>query len=321
MQKPLLEVKDLCINISSTRGNYDLTDRISFDVLPGETFGLVGESGCGKSITALSIMRLISYPLLIKSGEILLDGEDLLKKPEKEMRKVRGKEISMIFQEPMTSLDPIFTVQDQLLEILQIHRKMKQDEMIEKITSILELVGIPRIKDVLLSYPHQLSGGMLQRVMIAMAMMLDPRLLIADEPTTALDVTIQAQILALMNDLKEHFDTSIIIITHDLGVVAETCRRVAVLYAGQIVEQGSSIDIFHNPLHPYTRGLLRSMKTLGSKEKLYSIKGSVPGMGDIGKGCRFFARCDYADEKCTGEQVLTEISPAHICRCYKAGSL
>ena len=320
MQTPLLEVKDLCINISSSRGKYNLTDNLNFEVYPGETFGLVGESGCGKSITALSIMRLITYPLFIKSGEILLDGQNLLKITEKEMRQVRGKSISMIFQEPMTSLDPIFTVQDQLIEVLKIHRKMAQDQMMAKISSLLELVGIPRVKDVLASYPHQLSGGMLQRVMIAMAMMLDPRLLIADEPTTALDVTIQAQILALMNDLKEHFDTSIIIITHDLGVVAETCRRVAVLYAGQIVELGEAEDIFHNPAHPYTQGLLKSMKTLGAKEKLYSIKGTVPSMEDIGLGCRFLARCDYVGSGCGQKQLLKAVSTEsrHLCRCHRA---
>ena len=318
MIKPLLEVKDLCININSLRGKYNLTDNLSFNVYPGETFGIVGESGCGKSVTALSIMRLLSYPLYIGSGEILLDSNNILKISEKEMRRVRGSSISMIFQEPMTSLDPIFTVQDQLMEILQIHRKNTHDEMIIKITDMLKLVGIPRIKDVLTSYPHQLSGGMLQRVMIAMAMMLDPRLLIADEPTTALDVTIQAQILALMNDLKEHYDTSVIIITHDLGVVAETCKRIAVLYAGQIVEQGDTAEVFHNPAHPYTQGLLKSMKTLASKEKLYSIKGTVPSMEDIGSGCRFFARCDFAQDGCEQEQVLRKHSDSHICRCHKA---
>lgn len=321
MKTPLLEVKDLCINISSYRGKYPLTDCIDFNVYPGETFGLVGESGCGKSITALSIMRLLSYPLFIKSGHIFLDQRDLLKYSEKEMRQVRGKNISMIFQEPMTSLDPIFTVQDQLIEVIKIHRKNTLEEMLEKITNLLELVGISRIKDVLASYPHQLSGGMLQRVMIAMAMMLDPRLLIADEPTTALDVTIQAQILSLMNDLKEHYDTSILIITHDLGVIAETCQRVAVLYAGQIVEQGEVHEIFHNSAHPYTKCLLRSMRSLGAKEKLYSIKGMVPSMNDIGEGCRFRARCDYAGEGCEQEQVLVSVTSGHICRCHKAAML
>jgi peptide/nickel transport system ATP-binding protein len=321
MQTPLLEVKDLRIDIDSNRGKYNLADSISFDVYPRETFGLVGESGCGKSITALSIIKLISYPLFINGGQILFGGQDLLKFSEKEMRKVRGSDISMIFQEPMTSLDPIFTVEDQLIEMLKIHRKIARNEMLVKITGILELVGISRIKDVLASFPHQLSGGMLQRVMIAMAMMLDPRLLIADEPTTALDVTIQAQILALMNDLKEHYDTSVIIITHDLGVIAETCRRVAVLYAGQIVEQGEASEIFHNPAHPYTRGLLKSVKTLGAKEKLYSIKGTVPSLEGIGSGCRFFARCDYAGGGCENGQTLQPVSGGHLCRCHKAGAL
>ena len=323
MQEPLLEVKKLAININSSRGEYNLADSVSFSVYPRESFGLVGESGCGKSITALSIMRLINYPLFIKSGQILFNNVesnkmDLLKIPEKEMRRVRGRDISMIFQEPMTSLDPIFTVEDQLKEILKIHRKMEKKEMLEKITGILELAGISRIKDVLASFPHQLSGGMLQRVMIAMAMILEPRLLIADEPTTALDVTIQAQILALMNDLKERYDTAVIIITHDLGVIAETCRRVAVLYAGQIVEQGDAGEIFNSPAHPYLCGLLKSVKTLGNKEKLYSIKGTVPSMEGIKEGCRFMARCDYADSGCEQEQILTSVSEGHICRCYKA---
>jgi len=318
MQTPLLEVKDLRIDIDSNRGKYNLADDVCFDVYPGETFGLVGESGCGKSITALSIIRLITHPLFINGGEILFNGRDLLKYSEKEMRRVRGKDISMIFQEPMTSLDPIFTIEDQLVEMLKIHRKMARDEMLTKITGILELVGISRINDVLASFPHQLSGGMLQRVMIAMAMILEPRLLIADEPTTALDVTIQAQILALMNDLKEHYDTSVIIITHNLGVVAETCRRVAVLYAGQIVEQGEAAEIFHNPMHPYTRGLLKSVKTLGSRDKLYSIKGTVPSMEGIGPGCRFASRCDFASEGCETGQTLETVSPGHICRCHRA---
>jgi peptide/nickel transport system ATP-binding protein len=321
MQTPLLEVKDLRIDINSSRGKYNLADNINFDVYPRETFGLVGESGCGKSITALSIIRLISYPLFINGGHVFFGGQDLLKLPEKEMRQIRGRDISMIFQEPMTSLDPIFTVENQLLEMLKIHRKIARDEMLAKITSILELVGISRIKDVLASYPHQLSGGMLQRVMIAMAMMLDPRLLIADEPTTALDVTIQAQILALMNDLKEHYDTSILIITHDLGVIAETCRRVAVLYAGQLVEQGEAAEIFHYPAHPYTRGLLKSVKTLGAKEKLYSIKGTVPSMEGIVSGCRFLARCDYSGDGCENEQALEAVSAGHLCRCHRAGAL
>jgi len=316
MQTPLLEVKSLRIDIDSSRGRYNLADNISFEVYPKETFGLVGESGCGKSITALSIIRLITHPLFISGGEILFNGQDLLGFSEKEMRRVRGKDISMIFQEPMTSLDPIFTIEDQLVEILKIHRKMGREEMLAKITGILELVGISRIRDVLASFPHQLSGGMLQRVMIAMAMILDPRLLIADEPTTALDVTIQAQILALMNDLKEHYDTSVIIITHNLGVVAETCRRVAVLYAGQIVEQGETAEIFHNPLHPYTQGLLKSVKTLGAREKLYSIKGTVPSMEGIGPGCRFMARCDYAGEGCENGQTLETVTDGHACRCH-----
>jgi oligopeptide/dipeptide ABC transporter ATP-binding protein len=320
MQTPLLEVKDLRIDISGGRGRYNLADDISFTVYPRETFGLVGESGCGKSITALSIIKLISFPLFISSGELLFNGQDLLKLNEKKMRRIRGNDISMIFQEPMTSLDPIFTVENQLIEVLKIHREMPRSEMIVKITKILELVGISRIQQVLASYPHQLSGGMLQRVMIAMAMMLEPKLLIADEPTTALDVTIQAQILALMNDLKEHYDTSVIIITHDLGVIAETCHRVAVLYAGQIVEQGNARDIFHNPFHPYTRGLLKSVKSLSTPGKLHSIKGTVPSMQGIRPGCRFRDRCDDESDGCEVDQGLLAGKEGHLCRCHRAGA-
>ena len=221
----------------------------------------------------------------------------------------------------MTSLNPVFTVGKQIGEVLLLHQGMTGKQAKQRSIEMLEAVKIPNADQMIKRYPHQLSGGMLQRVMIAMAMILDPRLLIADEPTTALDVTIQAQILALMNDLKEHYDTAVLIITHDLGVIAETCRRVAVLYAGQVVEQGNVSEIFHNPAHPYTRGLLKSMNTLGAKEKLFSIKGTVPSMDGIGRGCRFSARCDFVDDGCKEEQVLKEVSAGHICRCHKRGVL
>jgi len=318
--QPLLDVKNLEVKLSKRQGTTTLVDGVSFSVYPSESFGIVGESGCGKSLSALSVMRLISYPLNISGGEIIFNGQDLMKLPPKQMRTVRGKEISMIFQEPMTSLDPIFTIENQLMEILQIHFKnMPRNVMLEKIHDVLKKVGIAQVERVIASYPHQLSGGMLQRVMIAMAMICEPKLLIADEPTTALDVTIQAQILALMNDLKENFSASIVIITHDLGVIAETCQRVAVLYAGQVVEQASVSDIFNNPMHPYTRGLLKSVKALGKREKkLYSISGMVPAMDNIGEGCRFYERCDHAGEECLALQDLYESEPGHICRCIKS---
>lgn len=318
--QPLLQIKDLEINLKTQKGHTTLVDGIDLHVLPGETFGIVGESGCGKSITALSVMQLLSYPLSIGGGEVWFEGKDLLRYKEKQMKRVRGQKISMIFQEPMTSLDPLFTIQNQLLEILRIHyKKMPKSEMLGRITDTLKKVGISRVEQVLASYPYQLSGGMLQRVMIAMALICDPKLLIADEPTTALDVTIQAQILALMNELKENFDTSVIIITHDLGVVAETCQRVAVLYAGQVVEQATASEVFHNPRHPYTRGLLASVTALGqTNERLYSIKGMVPNMDEVETGCRFYERCEHAGEACLAAQELTEIDPGHLCRCIRA---
>lgn len=316
---PLLEIKNLCINLKTRKGHTSLVDNLSLHVMPRETFGIVGESGCGKSITALSIMQLISYPLTISSGEIWFEGKNLLTYSKNKMRQVRGKDISMIFQEPMTSLDPLFTVQNQLLEVLNIHKKeLSYQEKIADITNMLKKVGIARVEQVLNSYPYQLSGGMLQRIMIAMAMICNPKLLIADEPTTALDVTIQAQILALMNELTENYNTSVIVITHDLGVIAETCQRMAVLYAGQVVEEGNVSEVFHTPRHPYTKGLLRSVTSLGQKQKrLYSIKGMVPSMDEIGSGCRFYDRCDYAMDICKNPQMLKERAPGHYCRCIR----
>ena len=318
--QPLLDIKNLHIDLKQRKGHIPLVDGLSLQVMPGETFGIVGESGCGKSITALSVMQLNSYPLEISQGEIFFEGEDLLKRSQRQMNAIRGRKISMIFQEPMTSLDPLFTIKSQLMEVLRIHfKEMPDAEKLQRIMDILKKVGIARVEQVMESYPHQLSGGMLQRVMIAMALICDPALLIADEPTTALDVTIQAQILALMNRLKENFDTSVIIITHDLGVVAETCQRVAVLYAGQVVEQAETAELFHNPRHPYTRGLLQSVTSLGKDvRRLYSIKGMVPSMSQVGKGCRFFERCDDAGEECCEVQSLRQIAPGHMCRCIRA---
>lgn len=316
---PLLDMRGLEVSLRGQSGREPLIDGLSLTLNAGETLGLVGESGCGKSLTALSILRLIQEPLEISAGQIFLEGEDLMLRSEKEMRTLRGSAVAMIFQEPMSALDPLFTVENQMTEVLTFHgRHLSSHERREALSSILRRVGISRTSDVLASWPHQLSGGMLQRVMIAMAMLESPRLLIADEPTTALDVTIQAQILALMNELQTQSGTAILMITHDLGVVAETCRRVAVLYRGQIVEQGTVQDIFSSPLHPYTRGLLRSVHSLGAGERfLYAIRGTVP-TGPLESGCRFQGRCDESEPACCEPQPLRDLG-GRLCRCWKSG--
>lgn len=318
----LLEVKNLNIDLK-TKDNYvKLVDDVSFNIGKKQSYGIVGESGCGKSITALSIMQLLSYPLEVSSGQILFDSEkkgvDLLKLKNNEIRKLRGKEISMIFQEPMTALDPIFTIEQQIVETLKFHTNLNKKEMRDMALSMLKKVGIPRAEQILNEYPHQLSGGMLQRIMIAIALICKPKLLIADEPTTALDVTIQAQILDLMNELKESYDTSIIMITHDLGVIAETCEKVAVFYAGQIVEETDVVTLFHNTSHPYTSGLLKAVTSIGDKGKeLYTIPGMVPDGGHVTKGCRFEERCSKAMPICKEKAPeLVEIEEGHKCRCW-----
>lgn len=315
----ILEVKDLCIQLKTKKEFFNLTEEISFEVKKGEAFGIVGESGCGKSLTAYSIMGLASSPNLNKgSGEILFEGRDLSNLSKGEMQKVRGKDIAMIFQEPMSALDPLFTIGDQLIEALKIHRKLSRDEMRKISIDILKKVGIPRPESIMDEYPHQLSGGMLQRVVIGIAMINNPRILVADEPTTALDVTIQAQILALMNQLREDYGMALIMITHDLGVIAETCDRVAVFYGGHIVEVADVVNLFHNPMHPYTHGLIKSVETLGNKQdSLYSIPGTVPTIDQMGKGCRFYDRCDKAMNKCKNNRPpLTEHKDGHLCRCW-----
>ena len=284
----------------------------------------MGESGCGKSITCSSIMSLLSYPLTVGKGSSIRfqkeDGQEveITKLSPAEMRKIRGKDISMIFQEPMTALDPMYTIEEQINETLRFHTNLSKAEMHDVALEMLKKVKIPRAEEILKDYPHHLSGGMLQRVMIAIALINNPRLLIADEPTTALDVTIQAQILDLMNELRESYDTSVIMITHDLGVIAETCEYVAVFYAGQVVEEASVEDIFHATAHPYTEGLLKSVTSLGGEEKeLYTIKGMVPTAGHFGTGCRFADRCDRCMERCHTEMPpLVEIAPNHKCRCW-----
>ncbi|PGY15749.1 ABC transporter ATP-binding protein [Bacillus sp. AFS031507] len=317
---PILRIKDLKVSFQSGKKLVPAVDGISFELKDGEILGIVGESGSGKSVTSLAAMGLIpSPPGKIENGEIIFEGKDLKNISEKEWRKIRGNQISMIFQEPMTSLNPLFTIGNQLIEAIRLHTDLSKREAIVRSIELLKLVGIPRAEGILKEHPHQLSGGMRQRVMIAMAMACNPRVLIADEPTTALDVTIQAQILALMKDLNKKTNTTIILITHDLGVVAEICERVIVMYSGQIVEQGDVRTILKNPQHPYTKGLLKSVPDLrGKKERLYSIPGTVPTPGSIQKGCRFAARCSEAFGQCqeeTPDLYKTE-KDEHEVRCF-----
>ena len=320
--KPLLEVKGLKTYFYTEDGIVRAVDGVNFEVFPGEVLGLVGESGCGKSVTSLSIMRLISKPGRIDAGEIVLDGENLLNLPEEEMIKVRGNRISMIFQQPQTALNPVFKVGDQLAEVLNVHQDMGREAGWKRAVALLKMVGVPDPERRAEAYPHELSGGMAQRVMIAMALACIPELLIADEPTTALDVTIQAQILDLMRDMRREMGTSVILITHDLGVVAEMAERVAVMYAGEIVEQTDVNSLFDEPLHPYTQGLIGSIPVLGEiKEKLDVIPGSVPNLVNLPPGCRFAPRCQarvkYALNICTeAKPELEEASAAHLVRCW-----
>ncbi|WP_078429527.1 ABC transporter ATP-binding protein [Alkalihalobacterium alkalinitrilicum] len=315
----LLEVRGLKTHFFIDDGKVaKAVDGVDFDIRKGETLALVGESGSGKSITSLSVMQLIqSPPGKIVAGSIKLDGKDLLKLSEKEMTNVRGNDIGMIFQEPMTSLNPVFTIGNQIAEPLMKHKKMKKKEAYAKALELLKLVGFPRADEIIHEYPHQLSGGMRQRAMIAMALSCNPKLLIADEPTTALDVTIQAQILDLMVDMKEEFGSSILMITHDLGVVAETADRVMVMYGGQIVEQADVKELFTNPKHPYTVGLLNSMPQIDDdKERLEAIPGMVPPAHNFPKGCRFAPRCKHAMDKCTNDvPELYDAGPGHKVRC------
>ncbi|MGG5255295.1 ABC transporter ATP-binding protein [Neobacillus sp. SM06] len=318
--QPILQFKELKVSFQSGKKYAPAVDGISFELNEGEILGIVGESGSGKSVTSLTAMGLIPTPPgKIEKGEILFEGKDLTKLSEKEFRKIRGNQISMIFQEPMTSLNPLFTIGNQLMEAIILHTKLSKADAKARSIELLKLVGIPRAEGILQEYPHQLSGGMRQRVMIAMAMACNPKVLIADEPTTALDVTIQAQILTLMKDLNQKTNTSIILITHDLGVVAEICDRVIVMYSGQVVEQGDVRTILKDPQHPYTKGLLKSVPNLTEKkERLYSIPGSVPAPGTIQKGCRFAPRCAEALAICHNESpdLHTTNKDGHVARCF-----
>jgi oligopeptide/dipeptide ABC transporter ATP-binding protein len=321
-QKPLLEVKNLKTHFFTEDGVVHAVDGVDFAVYPGEILGLVGESGCGKSVSALSVMRLVSKPGKVLEGEILLDGVDLLKLPEEEMMKVRGNRISMIFQQPQTALNPVFRVGDQISEVLSIHQDFGKEAGEKRAVELLKMVGIPDAERRAQAFPHELSGGMAQRVMIAMALACVPELLIADEPTTALDVTIQAQILDLVLEMREKMGTSVILITHDLGVIAETAERVAVMYAGEIVEQAEVGELFDHPLHPYTQGLIGSIPILGKiKERLDVIPGNVPNLIDPPPGCRFAPRCtaraNYGLKICNeADPQLEEVKPGHFVRCW-----
>jgi peptide/nickel transport system ATP-binding protein len=319
----LLDIKSLKTYFFTDEGTVRAVDGIDLHIERGETIGLVGESGCGKSVTALSIMRLIPEPHgRIIEGEIRYNGQNLLSLHTAQMRRIRGKEISMIFQEPMTSLNPVFTVGEQIAEAIRLHEKLPRREAMDKTIETLRLVRMPNPERRIKEYPHQLSGGMRQRVMIAMALACNPNLLIADEPTTALDVTIQAQILELLNELKAKLGMAVLLITHDMGVIAETARRVIVMYAARIAEEAPVVDLFKEPLHPYTQGLLRSIPRIDlaatEKRRLETIPGVVPTLkGEILPGCRFAPRCPYVKVVCTEKDpVLKETRPGHKVACW-----
>ncbi len=317
----ILKVKDLQTHFKTDAGILKAVDGVSFDVHKGETIGLVGESGCGKSVTNLSIMKLVpSPPGKVVGGQVLYEGEDILKMSEKQLRNIRGNKISMIFQDPMTSLNPFLRISTQMIETIMLHQDVTKKEAREKAIKMLAEVGIPRPEKRIDAYPHQFSGGMRQRVMIAMALSCNADLLIADEPTTALDVTIQAQILELIQKMNEKFNTAVILITHDLGVVAGMCDNVCVMYAGKIVEKASVDDLFENPLHPYTEGLIASVPKLdakGKKEKLFSIEGQPPNVIDLPPCCPFHPRCHKAMDVCHCAYPPTkEISKGHSVSCW-----
>ena len=318
----LLEIRDLATHFFTQEGVVKAVDGINYELEEGEVLGVVGESGCGKSVSALSIMRLVANPPgRTVRGEVVFDGEDLLLMDDAEMRGVRGNKIAMVFQEPMTSLNPVLTIGRQLTETLELHLGMTKDQSRARAAELLQLVGIPDAESRLKDYPHQFSGGMRQRVMIAMALSCNPRLIIADEPTTALDVTIQAQILELMQDLAAQFGTAMIIITHNLGVVARYAHRVIVMYAGKIIETGDSREIYHNPRHPYTMGLLASVPRLDESERarLEAIEGLPPNLVNMPAGCSFAPRCRFAIEQCLEEEpMLVDTGGGHTAACWRS---
>jgi peptide/nickel transport system ATP-binding protein len=321
MSSVILSVRNLIAEFATDEGKVRAVDDVSFDVKAGETLGIVGESGCGKSVTALSIMRLLPQPVgQIVGGQILLQGENLVDFSIPQMQRVRGARIGMVFQEPMTALNPVHTIGRQLTEVLLLHKKISKDQALREGIEMLAKVGIPAPDIRMTEYPHQLSGGMRQRVVIAMALACQPNLLIADEPTTALDVTIQAQILELIKELQNEMGMSVILITHDLGVIAETSSAVVVMYAGKVAEKGSVYDVFDRPTHPYTRGLLESIPRLDTppKSRLTIIPGMVPGLLDMPTGCRFENRCGYRKDACLVAPPAVEVvAPGHDVACYE----
>ena len=320
MPERILEVNNLTTSFKTERGLMKAVDGVSLYVEKGEVLGVVGESGCGKSVTSQSILRLYDEKYLaVYSGEILFDGRQILHLSEKEMQRVRGKDIAMVFQDALSALNPVFTIGDQIAEVLRLHQQMKKEEAKKQAVEILRLVGIPAPEKRIAQFPHELSGGMRQRVMIAIALSCRPKLLIADEPTTALDVTIQAQIMELIVELNHKLAMGVILITHDLSVVAETCSRVAVMYLGQIVEEADVCSIFDHPRHPYTLGLIKSIPNIEEKngDRLYVIEGMVPLLSQIPQGCRFRPRCPYATDRCAQEMPeLTAISDLQKVRCW-----
>ena len=319
MSRRLLSVRNLKTSFFTHVGEVKAVRGISFDVNQGEVLGIVGESGSGKSVTSLSIMGLLQHPGRVVDGEIFFQDQDILSYGKRRMRRVRGKEIAMIFQDPMTSLNPVYTVGNQIMEMLQEHEDIGKGEAKQRAIEMLRMVGIPSPEKRIHNYPHEFSGGMRQRAMIAIALACSPKLLIADEPTTALDVTIQAQVLDMMTELKTKMDSSMLLITHDLGVVAETCDKVAIMYAGEIVEYGSLEDIFEHTAHPYTEGLFSSLPSLENDvHRLKPIQGLMPDPANLPDGCKFHPRCPYAVDQCrSGAPALREISPGHLCQCRR----
>jgi peptide/nickel transport system ATP-binding protein len=314
----LLEVKNLYLEFKTSRGDLKALNGISFDVQKGEVLGLVGETGCGKTVTGLTILRLLARSACISHGEIILEGTDLLKLSKAEMEKMRGSQIAMIFQDPSSSLNPVFSVGEQMVRVIRQHTKFSKNKAKKHAARMVEEVGLPDVERILGSYPHQLSGGQQQRVMIAMALSCQPRLLIADEPTTALDVTIQAQILKLLKDLQEEFDISAILITHNLGVVAQTCHRLVILYAGRVMEIGTTRQVFKNPRHPYSQGLINAVPRPGGRgKKMAVIPGVVPSNPGSLPGCPFAPRCKYVFERCTKEvPILFPVEQGHQSACF-----
>lgn len=319
IRSPLLSVRDLSVSLAIRGGAIPLLDGVSFEVAQGEVLGIVGESGCGKSLTALSVMRLLPRVATVTDGRMLFQGRDILQRSESEMRTIRGNDIAMIFQEPMTSLNPVFTAGEQIIEAIIYHERTTRAAARKRAIEILDVVGIPSPERRIDDYPHQMSGGMLQRVMIAMALAMKPKLLIADEPTTALDVTVQAQILELLRKLQADTGMSVIIITHDLGVIADFAERVMVMYAGRLIEESNTIDLFERPLHPYTEGLLRSIPHIDEDvDRLHTIEGTVPSPGAWPEGCRFYPRCPHAIAPCKlAIPELVECSPNRRAACIR----